>query len=318
MPGLATTAALRFSRAMPVQVIGNPRVVGDIPRFCEVENYTDNFGFQWNRFAETQVANAATIADFSENRLFDTTEWKPDELDGLDILEVGSGAGRFSRPILQRTRANLYSVDYSTAVEANLKNNGAIAPERFHLFQASVYEMPFPDNSFDKTFCLGVLQHTPDFEASVRALVAKTKPGGEIVVDFYAIRGWWTKIHAKYLLRPFTRRMDNTKLLALIEGNIDWLIGAYRFLDRIKLRPLTRFLPIVDIAGTFPQGLSAKQEREWAILDTFDMYSPDFDNPQRIETVAAMFERAGATVTFAGNISTGGAVVRAIKGKIAA
>ena len=302
---------------MPVQIIGNPRVVNDIPRFCEDENYTENFGFQWNRFAETQVAQAATIADFSEQRLFSSTKWKPDELAGLDILEVGSGAGRFSRPILQRTKGNLYSVDYSNAVEANLKNNGTIAPERFHLFQASVYEMPFPDNSFDKTFCLGVLQHTPDLEASVRALVAKTKPGGEIVVDFYPIRGWWTKIHAKYLLRPFTRRMDNARLLGLIEANIDWLIGAYRFLERIKMQPMTRFLPIVDIRGTFPAGLSATQVREWAILDTFDMYSPDFDSPQRIETVAAMFERGGANVTFAGNISTGGAVVRAVKGKTA-
>lgn len=298
---------------MPVQVIGSPRVVGGIPRFCEPENYTDSFGFQWNRFADTQVATAATIADFSEKRLFASTDWDPIDLDGLDILEVGSGAGRFSRPILERTRANLYSVDYSTAVEANLMNNGAIAPDRFHLFQASVYELPFPDNSFDKTLCLGVLQHTPDFEASVRALVAKTRPGGEIVVDFYPVRGAWTKIHAKYLLRPFTRNMDNARLLGLIERNIDWLIGAYRMLDRIGLRPLTRFLPIVDMGGTFPRNLTAKQVREWAILDTFDMYSPEFDNPRRIGAVAAMFERAGADVTFAGTVSTGGAVVRGVK-----
>ncbi len=298
---------------MPVQVIGNPRVIKGIPRFCEVGNYTGSFGFQWNRFAETQVAQAATIAQFSEQRLFASTGWKPEELDGIDVLEVGSGAGRFSRPILQRTGANLYSVDYSTAVEANLKNNGEIAPGRFHLFQASVYDMPFPDNSFDKTLCLGVLQHTPDFERSVCALVAKTKLGGEIVVDFYPIRGWWTKLHAKYLLRPFTRRMDHAGLLSLIERNIGWLIAAYRFLTRIKLRPLTRFLPLVDIDGTFPKGLTARQVRDWAILDTFDMYSPEFDNPQRIETVAAMFERAGATVTFAGNVSTDGAVVRAVK-----
>ena len=55
-------------------------------------------------------------------------------------------------------------------------------PERFHLFQASIYEMPFPDNSFHKVFCLGVLQHTPDFEQSIQSLVQKAKTGGEIVV----------------------------------------------------------------------------------------------------------------------------------------
>ena len=62
----------------------------------------------------------------------------------------------------------------------------------------------FPDGSFDKVFCLGVLQHTPDFEASVRALVRKAKPGGEIAVDFYPIRGWWTKLNAVYQSSPPT------------------------------------------------------------------------------------------------------------------
>ena len=70
---------------------------------------------------------------------------------------------------------------------------GRSIPERFKLFQASVYELPFPDNSFDKVVCLGVLQHTPDFEASVKALVAKAKQGGEIVVDSYRIKGWWNE-----------------------------------------------------------------------------------------------------------------------------
>jgi len=42
--------------------------------------------------------------------------------------------------------------------------------------------MPFPNNSFDKVFCFGVLQHTPDFDASIKVLIEKAKPGGEIVV----------------------------------------------------------------------------------------------------------------------------------------
>ena len=61
---------------------------------------------------------------------------------------MGSGAGRFSEVVLSNTRAKLWSVDYSTAVDANLRNNGNIAPDRFYLFQSSVYEMPFPDGSF--------------------------------------------------------------------------------------------------------------------------------------------------------------------------
>ena len=287
---------------MVVEAAQAPRVVNGIPRFGDVDNYSESFGFQWNRFAATQ------LHPHSSERLWRETGWAPDALAGLDILEVGSGAGRFSRVILEETRANLYSVDYSTAVDANLRNNGTIAPDRFHLYQASIYDMPFADGSFDKVLCLGVLQHTPDFEASVRALVAKAKPGGEIVVDFYPIRGWWTKVHAKYLLRPIAKRLPNDRLLRLIERNADWLIATHQALTRARLHALTRFLPLVDIAGTLPKTLSREELREWTILDTFDMFSPEFDHPQRTRDVVAMFKRAGARIS---HVETG--LVRAIK-----
>ena len=290
-------------------------IINGVPRFCEIENYTSSFGRQWNLFERTQIDGEGTPDGVSARRFFAATDWSADELDGLDILEVGSGAGRFSRVVLQHSRANLFSVDYSNAVEANWRNNSSIGEGRFVLAQASIYELPFPDNRFDKVFCFGVLQHTPDFEQSVAALIAKAKPGGEIVVDFYPIRHALTKLHAKYLLRPFTKRMDAERLLGLIERNIGWLVRTHRTLSRLRLGALTRFLPVVDIRN-FPAGLSPAEEREWAVLDTFDMFSPAYDNPQRIEAVAAMFERHGAKVTHADHVDTGvghAAVVRAIK-----
>lgn len=290
---------------------------GQIVKTVPATNYADSFGWQWNRFAKTQLDRAQGGSEQSTERFWSETGWTADELKDIDLLEVGSGAGRFSRVILEQTEARLWSLDYSSAVDANLANNGAIAPDRFRLFQASVYEMPFPDNSFDKVLCLGVLQHTPDFEASVRALVAKAKPGGEIVVDFYPIRGWWTKVHAKYLLRPVTKRLSPERALSLIERNVDWLIKLSGTLDRVGLSPLRRFLPVCDIRGTVPSSLSPKELREWVILDTFDAFTPTYDNPQRVETVGKMFERAGATVTFAGFVKNGensqAAVVRGIK-----
>lgn len=302
--------------AMVDEVGGSFPIIGGIPRFCEVENYSASFGRQWNKFQATQIDGEGVDGEPSRVRFFAETGWSSDELAGLDVLEVGSGAGRFSRVVLEATNANLFSVDYSTAVEANWRNNGTIAPDRFHLSQASIYELPFEEDRFDKIFCLGVLQHTPDFEQSVRSLVGKARPGGEIVVDFYAIRGFWTWLNAKYLLRPLTKRMDPGKLLALIDRNADRLIGASRLLQRSGLGVLRRFLPVVDIYGTLPPGLSRDQLREWVVLDTFDMFSPAFDNPKRIKAVASMFERAGARVTFAGDVGFEGgkaAVVRAVK-----
>ena len=292
-------------------------IIKGVARIAKSENYTENFGVQWNKFDKTQLDREGDGLDLSRRRLFAETHWDREDLSGKDILEVGSGAGRFSKVVLEHTAGTLYSVDYSDAVTANFKNNGHIAPDRFHLFQASIYEMPFPDNSFDKVFCFGVLQHTPDFDASIKALIGKAKLGGEIIVDFYPIKGWWTKVNAKYILRPITKKMPHEKLFRLIEKDVDWLTKAYFILHKIGLGILTRFLPVADSRTMSTLSLNAEQLREWVVLDTFDMFSPAYDHPQKIEDVARMFERCGAKVALAGFEEFGqgfkAAVVRGIK-----
>ena len=292
-------------------------IVNGVPRLVNDSNYTDSFGFQWNKFQKTQIDRETKNSSQSRERFFAESGWDKEDLSGKNVLEVGSGAGRFSQVVLDHTKANLYSVDYSDAVSANFRNNGHHG-ERFKLFQASVYEMPFPDNSFDKVFCFGVLQHTPDFKRSVKALIDKAKPGGEVVVDFYPVKGWWTKVHAKYIFRPITKRMSHERLLKRIEKNADWLTKTYFFFDKIGVgKIVNRFLPIVDIKGTLPAGLSKEDLREWVILDTFDMFSPQHDHPQKIATVKKWFEEFGMKVTFADYIIFGNnfsaATVKGIK-----
>ena len=55
------------------------------------------------------------------DRLFNVTGWDK-RLKGEKILEVGSGAGRFTE-ILLGTGAEITSFDYSNAVTANYNNN---------------------------------------------------------------------------------------------------------------------------------------------------------------------------------------------------
>jgi ubiquinone/menaquinone biosynthesis C-methylase UbiE len=292
-------------------------IIRGVPRFAELDNYTRNFGKQWNMFDKTQLDREIDGYSLSKDRFFAETHWDKEDLSGKAVLEVGSGAGRFSKVLLEHTNAMLYSVDYSDAVTANFKNNGNIAPDRFNLFQASVYEMPFPDNSFDKVFCFGVLQHTPDFEASIKALIDKAKPGGEIAVDFYPIKGWWTKINSKYILRPITKKMQHDRLLRLIEKNIDWLITVHYLFHNIGLGIMTRFLPICNVKESFPKSLTKAEIREIAILDTFDQYSPEHDHPQRIVDVVKIFEKYGTKVVFSGfeifNDGMSAAVIRGVK-----
>jgi len=289
-------------------------IINSIPRFCNQTNYTSSFGFQWNKFDKTQLDSINKI-NLSKNRFYQSTKWDPKLISKENVLEVGSGAGRFTEVFLKSTNGILHSIDYSNAVEANFNNNFEFK-DRLELSQASIYEMPFPDNTFDKIFCFGVLQHTPSFEKSIESLIKKAKIGAEIVVDFYPIKGWYTKINSKYILRPLTKKLNHKLLYNLISSNINWMIKLFDFLCLINLRHLTRFIPITNISQ-FPKNLTLSQRKKWAIMDTFDMFSPEFDNPMRIKKVKNLFLKYGCKVTFAGYVNhyekTYGAVVRAIK-----
>src|SRR5436190_9960563 len=92
-------------------------------RIVAEDNYTGSFSYQWNKFTDTQLDKASKL-NISKSRFFAETNWNKEDLSGTNVLEVGSGAGRFTQIILDHTKANVYSVDYSNAVEANYKNNG--------------------------------------------------------------------------------------------------------------------------------------------------------------------------------------------------
>jgi SAM-dependent methyltransferase len=283
-------------------------------RIVQDDNYTQNFGYQWNKFTATQIDSAQSNSQISYNRFFAQTGWDKEDLQNKTMLEVGSGAGRFSQIVLDHTKANLFSVDYSNAVEANFKNNGH-HQNRLQLFQASVYEMPFAKAQFDKVFCFGVIQHTPDVKKTVQSILEMAKPGGEVIIDFYCVNGWWTKVQAKYIFRPITKKWSHEKLLNKIEKNIDWMIAASKFFNKIGIGALTnRFIPICDIKGTMPQALTKQELREWCILDTFDMFSPEYDQPQKIDTVTKWFQQNGMEQVWGGKIYYDQCVSYVVKG----
>lgn len=283
-------------------------------RLVEGDNYTASFGLQWNAFDRTQLDSHASV-DVSRERLSRETAWTSEILQDSTVLEVGSGAGRFTEVLLE-LGAKVYSVDYSDAVTANARNNRAEDNEKLDLFQASIYEMPFATRSFDFVLCLGVLQHTPDFEASLKSLYDMVAPAGELVVDFYPVKGWWTKLNGKYLVRPITRRLPPELLFSVVKRLAPPFSRLTDTLADRRLGLLNRFIPVVPRQGV-PNNLTDEQRREWTILDTFDMLSPAHDHPQPVGKVVSWLESFGAEVTFAGDVAYGyglsATVVRAVR-----
>ena len=259
-------------------------VVNGVARFVQREYYAGSFGLQWNVHRQTQL-DSYTGLPLSRNRLFHVSRWAAD-LQGQTILEAGSGAGRFTE-VLVSTGAQVLSFDLSTAVDANYANNGH--HPNLLIFQADMSDIPVRPQSVDKVICLGVLQHTPDPAAAFRRLTEHVRPGGELVVDVYAAH-LRSLVCWKYALRPLTKRTDKRRLYRIVAALTPPLVPLSAWLYRVAGSLGARLLPIVQYDHL---GLPEALNREWAILDTFDMYAPAHDHPQRLQTIRRWYQEAG-------------------------
>jgi SAM-dependent methyltransferase len=277
-------------------------VRNSIPRFVNDQGYAGNFGLQWNAFRSTQL-DSWTGLPLTFNRFWNTTKWKPKDLYGKTVLEVGSGAGRFTEVLLE-AGASVVSFDLTNAVDANWKNNRDKGD--LFLFQGDLFHMPFSDEYFDYVFCFGVLQHTPDPNSAYRSIFKKLKPGGRISIDYYR-RFKWPNIWAtpKYLWRPVTRRMNPNRLLAVIQAYIPLWLPIDSIIRRIPYFG-PRLLALVPIPcwNYLHLGLTREQRREWAIMDTFDALAACYDYPKTIDEVQDMIvsaENAESEVFYGSN-----------------
>jgi 2-polyprenyl-3-methyl-5-hydroxy-6-metoxy-1,4-benzoquinol methylase len=263
-------------------------IVRSVPRFVPRENYSSNFGLEWTRHARTQYDSHSGVP-VSENRFFNETKW-PRDLTGETILEVGGGSGRFTEQAAS-TGAMVASLDYSYAVDVNYASNGR--RDNVLIVQGNVYNMPFHENFFDKLFCFGVLQHTPNVKKAFFCLPSYLKPGGRMAVDVYRkFRGLLGLLKTKYWIRPFTKRMNPERLYRLTARYVRRMWPVSKFIHKLPLGKLINWaLFIADYRGVFD--LSEEMLLEWAILDSFDMLSPIHDHPQTLKTVRRWFSEAG-------------------------
>lgn len=264
-------------------------VTNGIPRFVSNFNYSNSFGYQWHHHYKTQLDSYSKLS-ISKDRLLEVTGWTLNEIEGSTIVEAGSGAGRFTE-VLLNAGANVISFDFSNAIDV-IKNNLSNTDSKLLIFQGDILRMPLRKRSYSKVICLGVLQHTENPYKAFIELSSLVAPNGEIVIDTYK-KTFSSMLHWKYLLRPLTKRLNKESLYSLINVIVPILLPLAAKLRKVAGRFGARLLPICDYSHL---GLSDDLNKEWSILDTFDMYSPKYDKPQTINTVLKWFKDAGLDV----------------------
>ena len=243
-----------------------------VPRFVTHDGYVGTFSYEWNKWSRVQLDPANGRRE-SEETFTEKTGFVPGDLAGKLVLDVGCGAGRFL-DVASRWGARAIGVDFSFAVDASHANLGQ--RPNVDVIQADVFSLPFRDEIFDVIVSIGVLHHTRDTREAFLSLPRHLKNGGEMAVwlyyytdqlynratDFWrrVVRGW-----------PNAAIYTFCWLLCLVFSRL----YSQPFMSRRPWGHLRRVLPV----NTHP-------DWHWRVLDTFDWYSPVYQDkdcsPERV------------------------------------
>ena len=249
-------------------------IIKGIPRILrDFNNYSSAFGEQWIKWRKTQL-DSYTNTTISSDRLYrcvgdDIINRFKNSKDPLHVLEVGCGAGRFTEILLKFPSIRLTSIDLSSAVEANAQN---FPQNSYHrIIQTDLLELPFELMKFDIVICLGVIQHTPKPENSIKKLYEQVKPGGDLVIDHYTFDiSRITKITAN-ILRPIIKRVSGKNRFYIIETLVNIFFPIHRLIRKLPIlqKIFSRISPIITYFHVYPE-LPENLQKEWSMLDTHD------------------------------------------------
>lgn len=215
----------------------------------------ENWSFQWR--------------EFRDDSLFLFKEWiYPNTLEtfrGMDVVDCGCGGGQHAR----------FAAPYARSVLGIDLNTTALAAE----YAASFPNISFRagdlaeiklDRQYDIVYCIGVIQHTNNPDATFKNIKQFVRPGGRLILWCYSQEGNWPNW---LILEPLKRLF----LLRLPPRVLVWLSIAlttiiHPLVYSLYLLPLT-FLPYYQYFGNWRK-LSFKRNQ----LNVFDKLNAPITN----------------------------------------
>ena len=264
-------------------------IVRGIPRFVATEGYAGAFGLEWNIHSQTQL-DSHTGKSISRARLERCLGTGIEAWRGKLVLEAGSGAGRFTE-LLVGAGAVVHAIDLSSAVEANKNNIGPA--NNYTIAQADLRSPPYAPESFDLVLCLGVLQHTPDPERSMRCLWSLVRPGGLFVIDHYT----WSlsRIKLAWLYRSYLRRLSPERAKRITDRLVTAFFPAHWAVrDFFPAQAvLSRISPCQVYFRALPE-LTKEEQFELSRLDTFDSLTDRYKHLRTPRQIRRALQSLGA------------------------
>ena len=108
------------------------------------------------------------------------------------ILDVGCGGGRTIQKLAAiATEGMLCGVDYAegSVAASRGKNAQLIKAGRVEIQQASVSQLPFPDDKFDLVTAVETQYYWPDLVKDMQEILRVLKPGGTLIIIAESYKG---------------------------------------------------------------------------------------------------------------------------------
>tara|TARA_Y100001970_G_scaffold294197_1_gene448313 strand:- start:486 stop:1373 length:888 start_codon:yes stop_codon:yes gene_type:complete len=250
------------------------------------DSYTENFGKQWRDYRDIQIDSLNNF-DVSRNYLNDMFFNKPERIENKKILEIGSGAGRFTEHLIKKAKICV-SVDLSSSIFYNVSKN----KENLILIKADFNKLIIKEK-FDIVFCRGVLQHTPNPFESILNIHSFVKDGGEVFFDIYKMPkiGY---LHPKYFLwRPLIKKFIKYETFEkFLHKNIILLLFLKKIIKIITFKSnfiSDSIIPLWDYTGMI--NIDKNKLKLWSIMDTLDGIYAKYDFPQRTNKIISFLKK---------------------------
>jgi len=242
-----------------------------------------SFGYEWQRFPEMYAEWEKQFLDYMQPH-------NPEFFKDKKVLDAGCGNGRFAYYAGKYAR-EVWAIDLGPAVEVARKNTASL--ENVHVVQADLHRPPFPPESFDFIYSIGVLHHLPDPEIAFQNLLRYLKPGGEIQIYLYwqperrSVKSFL--LSAVNSVRGLTTRLPHWAVHALAYPSalaaFVFFVWPYRIMQTV---PALR-----SAAANMPMKQYAVLPFRVCVNDQLDRFSAPIENRYTKTEVEAWLSSAG-------------------------